>query len=185
MGLLLLFLLSCVTGADLENITNISGQEPAKAFVIGKPTRKAVWETPPKVRVCASTRLTMYRVENAIKYWERLGYKFSYSYKDFIIDCMNPRYGEIIITIPEGGFSAHHMASTRLYTSNRTGKIVMAKIFILPKNGTKERVLEHELGHALGWNHYSEKFHMMHPNWREGGYNSKGLRKTNLTKNKN
>ena len=58
----------------------------------------------------------------------------SSKYKDYVIDCMNPRYGEIIITLPEGGFSAHHMASTRLYTSNRTGKIVMAKIFILPKN---------------------------------------------------
>ena len=176
MGLLLLFLLSCVTGADLENITSVSGQEPAKAFVIGKPVRKAVWETPPKVRVCASTKLSMYRVEAAIKYWERLGYDFKYSYKDYIIDCMEPRYGEIIITLPSGNFSGHHMASTRIYTSNRTGKIVMAKIFILPVNGSKERVLEHEIGHALGWSHYNQKTHIMHPTWRHGGHNSYGLK---------
>jgi len=183
-GFLLLFLLSCISSTELQNIIYVSEQKPIDAFVIGKPIRKAEWETPPKVRVCASTQLTMYRVENAVKYWERLGYKFEYAYKDFIIDCMNPRYGEIIITLPEGGFSANHMAATRLYTSNSTGKIVMAKIFILPKNGRKERVLEHELGHALGWRHYSERQHIMHPNWKDGGFNSKGLRKTDLTNDK-
>ena len=138
MGFLLLLLLNCVTGADLENIIYVSGKKPADAFVIGKPAKKAGWETSPKIRVCASTQLIMSRVDNAVKYWERLGYEFKYAYKDYIIDCMEPRYGEIIITLPEGDFSAHHMASTRIYTSNRTGKIVMAKIFILPKNGRKE-----------------------------------------------
>ena len=184
MGFLLLFLLSCISGTELQNIIYVSEQKPIETFVIGKPTRKAEWETTPKVRVCASTKLIMSRVDNAVKYWERLGYEFKYTYKDFIIDCMNPRYGEIIITLPEGGFSAHHMASTRLYTSNRTGKIVMAKIFILPKNGRKERVLEHEIGHALGWNHYRQKLHIMHPNWQDGGFDSKGLKKTDLTDSK-
>ncbi len=176
MGLLLLLLLSCVTGSDLENILYVSQQKPTEAFAIGKPKRKAEWETKPKVRVCASTKLMMSRVDAAVRYWQRLGYEFNYVYKDFIIDCMNPRYGEIIITLPEGGFAPHHMAATRLYTSNRTGKIVMAKIFILPKNGRKERVLEHEFGHALGWSHYNKKFHIMYPNWQGGGYDHTGLR---------
>ena len=176
MGLLLLFLLNCVTGADVENILYVSEQKPVEAFVIGKPTRKTTWEVEPKIRVCASTKLTMYKVESAVKYWEKLGYNFKYVYKDYIIDCMHPRYGEIIITLPEAGFSGHHMASTRIYTSNRTGQIVMAKIFILPKNGNKERVLEHELGHALGWSHYNQKMHIMHPTWKYGGYNSYGLK---------
>lgn len=180
MGLFLL-LLSCIIGADLQNIIYASEQKPIDAFTIGKPVRKAVWEVSPKIRVCASTQITMYRVENAIKYWERLGYEFEHSYKDYVIDCMNPRYGEIIITLPENSFSAHHLAATRVYTSNRTGKIVMAKIFILPKNGRKERVLEHEIGHALGWSHYNQRMHIMHPNWKDGGHNSKGLQNTNLT----
>ena len=148
MGLILLLLLNCITDADLENIIYVSGKKPADAFVIGKPTKKADWETVPKVRVCASTQLIMSRVDTAVKYWEKLG-----------------------------GFSAHHMAATRLYTSTRSGKIVMAKIFILPKNGRKERVLEHEIGHALGWSHYSQKTHIMHPDWQYGGYDSKGLSK--------
>lgn len=177
MGIILFFLLSCVTAVDLESIIYTSNTQRVEAFVIGKPVKKYDWETKPKVRVCAGTKLSMYRVENAVKYWEKLGYEFEYAYMDFIIDCMNPRYGEIIITLPESNFSAHHMAATRLYTSNRTGKIVMAKIFILPKNGNKERVLEHEIGHALGWKHYSQRYHIMHPNWKDGGFDSKGLKK--------
>ena len=153
-----------------------SDKKPVDAFVIGKPVKKADWETTPKVRVCASTELAMSRVDSAINYWEKLGYKFTYSYKDFAIDCMHPRYGEIIITLPENNFSSQHMAATRIYTSISTEKIVMAKIFILPKNGRKERVLEHEIGHALGWNHYNEKYHMMNSDWGDGGFNSKGLK---------
>ena len=167
----------CITAVEQQNINHASNEQPIEAFVVGKPIKQHDWETTPKVRVCASTTLSMYRVESSIKYWEKLGYEFQYAYMDFIIDCMNPRYGEIIVTLPENNFSAHHMASTRIYTSNRTGKIVMAKIFILPKNGRKERVLEHELGHALGWKHYSQRYHIMHPNWKDGGFNSKGLKK--------
>ena len=44
-------------------------------------------------------------------------------------------------------------------------------------NAKKSRVLEHEIGHALGWSHYDQKFHIMHSNWMLGGMNSKGLRK--------
>ncbi len=177
MGIILFFILGCVVGADLENIIYTSSDQPIEAFVIGKPVKKSDWETIPKVRVCASTKLSMYRVETAIKYWEKLGYDFEYSYMDFAIDCMNPRYGEIIVTLPENNFSAHHMAATRVYTSNSNGKIVKAKIFVLPKNGRKERVLEHEIGHALGWKHYNERHHIMHPTWKDGGFNSSGLKK--------
>jgi len=38
-------------------------------------------------------------------------------------------------------------------------------------------VIEHEMGHALGWMHYSAKFHIMHPNWLHGGYGHTGLKK--------
>jgi predicted Zn-dependent protease len=90
---------------------------------------------------------------------------------------MNPKDGEIIITLPESGFSDKHLASTRIYTHKETGHIVKAKIQMLPKNAKKERVLEHEIGHALGWYHYPQRYHMMHPNWRLGGYERRGLQK--------
>ena len=48
---------------------------------------------------------------------------------------------------------------------------------MLPHNAHKDRVLEHEIGHALGWQHYRQRYHIMHPEWRYGGYDSYGIRK--------
>ena len=51
-----------------------------------------------------------------------------------------------------------------------------AKIFIFPKAASKERVLEHEIGHALGWPHINRPYHIMNSNWHTGGHNSGGLK---------
>jgi len=148
-------------------------------FVVGKPQRTAEWDPKviPSVRVCASTEVSYSRISQAVRYWENAGYKFDGIRKDPLSTCMNARFGEIIITIPESGFADHHMASTRVYTRTSTGEIIKAKIQILPRNARKSRVLEHELGHALGWAHYRQKLHIMHPNWFLGGYDRSGISK--------
>ena len=171
-----LLILSCIgTPAKEEPLLHVNMPVQMQTFAIGSPVRKFEWGAPPDVRICSSTQVPTYRAQKALQYWRILGYKFGEVRRDLLSTCMNPRYGEIIITIPEGNFSNTHMAATRLYTSNSTGKIVKAKIFILPKNRFKERVLEHEIGHALGWSHYRQKYHMMHPSWFAGGYDSTGL----------
>jgi hypothetical protein len=131
----------------------------------------------PSIRVCASTGISYSRVSQAARYWEKAGYVFESIKKDPLSTCMNAHYGEIIITIPESGFANNHMASTRIYTSNSTGDIVKAKIQILPKHARKERVIEHEIGHALGWMHYRQRYHIMHPTWHFGGYSRSGIGK--------
>jgi predicted Zn-dependent protease len=113
---------------------------------------------------------------HAVSYWKRLGYKFGPVIVDTSPSCMNAYRGEILITLPEAGFDSSQMASTRVSRRPTNNTIVKAKIFIMPRNARKSRVLEHELGHALGWTHYNQKFHMMHPNWFLGGYDSRGLR---------
>ena len=90
--------------------------------------------------------------------------------------CMNAHRGEILITLPEVGFESSQIASTRVSRRIADNVIIKAKIFIMPRNARKTRVLEHEIGHALGWSHYNQKFHIMHENWMKGGYDSKGLR---------
>jgi len=150
---------------------------PVQVVAIGKPQQSAAWTTHPRIRVCASTEISYSRISQAVRYWENAGYVFESVRKDPFSTCMNAHHGEIIVTIPETGFANHHMASTRIYTDTKTGDIVRAKIQILPKHARKERVIEHEIGHALGWLHYRQKFHIMHPTWYLGGYDRSGIRK--------
>jgi len=176
MGIILLFL-SCVGLVTHEEaILKINDTVPVEVFALGEPERKAEWKSPPNVRVCATSEVSLSRVYHAVEYWSRLGYEFGIVRKDNFSMCMSPKMGEIIITLPESGFASSHMASTRLYTDTETGAIVKAKIFVLPKYARKDRVLEHEFGHALGWSHYRQRYHIMHPNWHYGGFDSYGVR---------
>tara|TARA_R100000008_G_scaffold54998_1_gene33647 strand:- start:213 stop:737 length:525 start_codon:yes stop_codon:yes gene_type:complete len=170
-----LFFVCFLSGAAEEKMP--IAYSPTEVFAVGKPQQRAKWFINPNIRVCDSTEVTYSRISRAVRYWENAGYVFDNIITDSSPDCMNPLHGEIIITIPESGFANHHMASTRIYTSTKTGDIVKAKIQILPKNARKERVIEHEIGHALGWMHYRQKSHIMHPTWYLGGYGRYGLRK--------
>ncbi len=177
MGALLL-LLACVSPvlAELSSMP-VNNLTPAETLVIGEPRQEYKWALAPTIRVCGATKVPLYRIQQAAHYWENLGYEFDEIYEDPTLNCMNPRPGEIIITLPEPGFAAEHIAATRVYTYTKSGHIMKAKIFILPKYARKVRVLEHELGHALGWKHYPQKFHIMHPKWQLSGYDSRGLKK--------
>ena len=178
MAIILFLLLNCINTATHEYpLLKVNDVRMLDTVGIGPPKQKAVWKMKPSIRVCATAEVPLYRVREAMLYWQTLGYHFDGMRKDLLSTCMNARYGEIIITLPESGFKNIHMAATKLYTSNSTGEIVKAKIYMLPKHARKERVIEHEIGHALGWAHYSQRRHIMHPNWQDGGYDSKGLGK--------
>tara|TARA_A100001015_G_C15002590_1_gene719224 strand:- start:1177 stop:1710 length:534 start_codon:yes stop_codon:yes gene_type:complete len=173
---LLIFLL-CGSAVHGEYTYNISDEHVYDLKALGKPEQRYKWRMKPTIRVCADSGVSVSRAAHAARYWERLGYSFDGIYTSLPATCINPKFGEILISIPDGGFDNSHMAATRLYTDRKTSEIVKAKIFILPKNARKERVLEHELGHALGWQHYRQRYHIMHPMWAHGGYDSMGLRK--------
>jgi hypothetical protein len=185
MGLaFLISMLSCFYASDEEPMLDIPPPWIRVAFpyvekvaALGKPSQPHTWDKIPSVRVCTDSGVSVNRATRAMKYWELHGYAFAGVVGDPFSMCMTPKHGEIIITLPEVGFAGNHLASTKLYTDNKTGYIVKAKIHILPKYARKERVLEHEIGHALGWEHYRQRYHIMYPTWSGGGYDSYGIRK--------
>ena len=176
MGILLILFLSCFV-AEQYPLLKVNGAQTFDTFAIGPPIQKATWKDNPIIRVCTATEVSAYRVQKAIKFWEMLGYKFNGVFMDHSADCMIPHYGEIVVTLPEGSMGDNQIAATRIYTEKATGHIAQAKIFVYPKYARQERVIEHELGHALGWRHHKQKFHMMHPDWQLGGYDYTGLRR--------
>ena len=176
MGILLELFLSCFNTQEFS-LLKVANIEPVQTYTLGVPVQKAIWKDEPRIRICESTEVKMYRAQKAIKFWEMLGYEFDGVRMDGTLNCADPRHGEIIVTLPEGNIDENHMAATRIFTEKVTGHIAKAKIFIYPKYAPRDRVLEHELGHALGWSHYNQKFHLMHPNWHQGGYDRSGLRK--------
>tara|TARA_Y100000592_G_scaffold100924_1_gene183755 strand:- start:2379 stop:2912 length:534 start_codon:yes stop_codon:yes gene_type:complete len=169
----LFVLLSCFVKSEYLYSYPVNG--PVEVFVIGSPHKKADWKMKPDVRVCADTRVSAFRINHAISYWKKLGYDFGSIKIDNSPTCMRVYLGEILITLPDSSLKNSQIAATRIYSRTKTNEIIKAKIFIMPKDSRKSRVLEHEIGHALGWSHYNKKFHIMHSNWMLGGVDAYGL----------
>ena len=168
--LLLLLLSSLALTAQAE-------PEPVLFGPASYPGMNSYWDFKPIIKVCKVLRISEARVEKALTYWKRLGYEFDeVIYNDESMSCAGkPLFGEIIITIPGQDFNYDKIAITRR-TVNRDLNIVMyAEIFLQEKEVRKERVLEHELGHAFGWDHTHRRYHLMHEAWERGGHDSTGI----------
>ena len=156
----------------------IETMEPALFGPKSYPEITGFWAFKPTVKVCKVASISDARVRRAISYWERLGYKFDeVIYDDESMSCaMGPRFGEIVITLLDQTFDWSKLAVTRTARNTITGFIIHSKIQLPPVNQTKERVLEHEIGHALGWGHTFRTQHLMNENWIRGGHDSTGMR---------
>ncbi len=137
----------------------------------------AEWKSPPIVRVCYNTPIFKYKVEQALKFWEDLGYEFgTVSWKDSTEWCTGDAYFGAITIMPNKQFLGEGiLALTRRYTYN--SMITGARIEITNRGYDHDYLLEHELGHALGWPHYTVEGHIMHPIIQRAGKNSFGLKK--------
>jgi hypothetical protein len=108
-----------------------------------------------------------------MKYWEDLGYQFLMVWDDF--QCFGASIpGSITIDVASQNINSGAAANTIQRYDKKTKELRNAEIGVLLK---KERVLEHELGHALGWGHLKINDHIMHPNLSLGGWDSAGLKK--------
>ena len=61
-----------------------------------------------------------------------------------------------------------------IFVENNTNQVLWAKIYL--RNMPIERILEHEMGHALGFLHIDKPGHIMNEVWVDGGWGDDGLR---------
>jgi hypothetical protein len=155
---------------------------PAKTYASGIPTRTGTWHYPPDIILCHRGPVTMDRIERAVGYWKRLGYEFGdikiAPSDDYGCAIGQVPWGTIMIDIPSQGFKmGTHLGTTKTWRNNDTGRIFKAKIEIMSAWGDSERTLEHELGHAMGFDDVHHVGHIMNGSWSLGGYGAEGLKK--------
>ena len=136
----------------------------------------AAWEANPTVRVCSNAPISRNRVEESLQFWRDLGYEFgSIIYGDHTDWCYGDSYlGSIVIMPNQTPFNSKILAQTKRIAYNKL--IVGAKIEIRSDSYERPLLLEHELGHALGWPHHNVRGHIMHKTLPLSGPNSFGLK---------
>lgn len=138
--------------------------------------RYGFWEEPPIVINCFSSPYSLKEITNSITFWKELGYEF-----DIIIDKFNCNGssipGSITIDSASQKFTANRNGETTLTIRDNNKKMINARIEILYST---EGVLEHELGHALGWKHFPYIGHIMNASDNNSGWKTNGLEINNF-----
>ncbi|HAI38208.1 MAG TPA: hypothetical protein DCM40_08845 [Maribacter sp.] len=158
----------CV-GVALLLVTNIFATKPT-------------WQIKPDIVVCSDSRVSNLRIDKATEFWKALNHDFGtvtrVSRDNMACVTGEPDYGTIMIDIPSQNFDfSSHLGTTKTWWRTDTGEIFKAKIEIKIGWENKPRVLEHELGHALGFKDNNTTGHLMNHEWARGGYKKKGLQR--------
>jgi hypothetical protein len=147
-------------------------------LVENRPPQVGAWKLTPTVLVCEHAPVNKKQIKNAVDFWKSLGYRFfrtQYKY-DPLNKCLSDApIGYITIHLVAQGIKMDDsaLAQTHFYVNNTTNEIEWAIIYM--RADIRETVLEHELGHALGFLHYNMINHLMNQKWAMGGWDKDGL----------
>jgi predicted Zn-dependent protease len=146
-----------------------------------RPPQVGKWHQTPAVIVCELAPISEIQINSAVQFWKRLGYEFNHTqYKrtqaisQSVCNNKNPT-GYIVIHLVTEGIKMEEtsLAQTRFYVDNNTNEIKWAMIYM--HNDVRTTVLEHEIGHALGFLHFNQINHLMNEKWTMGGWDKEGL----------
>ncbi len=151
------------------------------SIVFGDPVQTAAWDVIPDIIICDGAPVSLQRVENAAEYWRHLGHNIGEvtvaSHNNY--GCINQiaLVGTIQINLASQSFDmARQIGLTKTWSIKDTKEIFKSRIEVMSGWGDTERIMEHELGHALGFRDYNQTGHIMHSDWSRGGLNAKGLK---------
>lgn len=126
-------------------------------FVVAK------WEEAPFIVICPNSKVDSHRVSIAIDWWTKRGYEIAgYHHDEDNVICSQGRFVEGIIFIRDKKYIKENvLAETARFMM--AFDVVSAEINMPDSNRYLIRLLEHEIGHALGFGHVEEQGHIMHP----------------------
>ena len=146
---------------------------------------KPTWQMKPDILVCSDSQVTNIRIDKATEFWEDLNHDFgtvTRASRDNMA-CVTgiPPFGTIMVDIPSQSFNfGSHLGTTKTWWKKHSGEVFKAKIEIKVGWENKPRVLEHELGHALGFKDNNITGHMMNHAWNRGGHGKANLQKNEI-----
>jgi len=142
------------------------------------------WKKTPGVVLCDENSVSRDQIEKGLEWWKERGHAFQlFSIEDnqrFKDICENVwgsyPSGYIVIAkmTPDVIRGPKDIAITYVSPDEYTGGLRWAKMFF-QEDEFVDRLVEHELGHALGYDHLEERGHMMHPYMHKGGWHDAAL----------
>ena len=169
------------TAPSIARSSDYIGNFERVPAVQDRPPQVATWDVTPTVIVCDSAPISETQIKSGVRFWKNLGYRFfptQYKY-DPMGKCENSNpTGYIIIHLVTEGVKLEDvaLAQTHFFVDNETNTIDWAIIYF--RSDVRSTVLEHELGHALGFLHYNKINHLMNQKWTQGGWDKEGLENT-------
>ena len=123
------------------------------------------WKDPPIIVNCYKEDLNKLYIIEAVHYWTVKGHNFSYIEQNPSSAMCQADFIQGFIMIKKRDLPYNTLGETnrRVFMGN----IVAAVIYFDAGTYRITNVFEHELGHALGYNHVEVDGHIMHPIWEK------------------
>ena len=142
-----------------------------KNFYEVKTFKAYSWNSPPVIANCYGEDFSELQMVRAIHFWTIRGHQIAFYEHDppeSICTTNKTIHGFIILRKAKRfELSGSTLAVTKRATSGLTMK--SAEIIYKPGSQNLSLINEHELGHALGYNHLNEEGHIMHPLFNKMG----------------
>lgn len=176
------FLISCTQQKHKINNSGKSTVLIESAYIKSSKTlkieKKANWNDVPNIIICDNSTISFSRVNNALIFWKNLNYNFGQIIRQYCPPD-SEFIGSIYIMDPiSNNINDKIAANTNtIYNVFNNGhkEIIGAWIEIPNSVTSKQLILEHEIGHALGFQHTSKKYHIMNKELTKSGTNTEGL----------
>ena len=171
----------CLTDASQPlNAAEHSTGYPDDPAIINRPPRVGWWVGVPKLLVCSDSNVSLEAASRAVDFWRGHGFDIGpvRFHNDPLGMCQSPHpYGHIVIRAASPDETAEMTSSTLAETHffiTHSGQVIeYAKVLLV--TDLLPGVLEHELGHSLGFHHYNKPGHLMHAKQTRSGWDDHGL----------